>query len=293
MKKLLTLILLLGACFTSRAQNDESRLFAYPAIPDSITVIQARYDYFVSHFWDRANPKGIFSSKPRMAVAFADYISPLRFATADTVRASISRFMKSIEKQPADVLYVAELAERNLYSDSAQVWSDELLLEFLRPVLTNKRVPKASKERLALLSKQLENTLTGKQLAPLDYIAIDGSKKQWKPRPGVAAFIFFNDPECSDCNLARIRLKADVRATELVSSGQLDIVALSPAEADDAWKAQASAFPSEWTVGANPDLDLNVDLRNGTPDFYVVDEKGNLLLKHASIEQILEILRKI
>lgn len=275
------------------AQETVTPLFAYPAIPDSISSIQARYDYYVSHFWDRANPKGIFSSKPRIAAAFADYLSPLRFASVDTVRNSVARFMKSIEKQPSDVLFVAELAERNLYGDSAEIWSDELMLEFLRPVLANKRVPKASKERLALIARQLENTLAGKPFKTVEYTAPDGAGMKWQPRPGVAAFIFFNDPECSDCNLARIRLKADVRANELVGANLLDIVALSPVEPDDAWKAQAVSYPKEWIVGANPDFDLEFDLRAGTPDFYVVDEQGNLLMKHATIEQILEILRKI
>lgn len=293
MKKIFALIIFLTALCGAQAQTSDNRLFAYPVIPDSITDFQARYDYFVSHFWDRANPKGIFSSKPRLAMSFDDYLSPLRFASADTVRVSIAKFMKSLEKQPNDMVYIAELAENKLYSDSAEIWSDELLLEFLRPVLANKRVSKEHKARYALLATQLSNTLTGKPMIMLNFTKPDGTEGSWAPRPGVAAFIFFNDPDCGDCNLARMRLKGDIRATELVDAGAIDIVAISPIDADENWKNGASSFPEKWIVGANPDLDMQIDLRNGTPDFYIVDENGNLLMKHANIDQILEILRKI
>lgn len=293
MKKILSIIIFLASICCAQAQTPENRLFAYPSIPDSISEIQARYDYFVSHFWDRANPKGIFSSKQRLAESFDDYVSPLRFASADTVHASIAKFMKSIEKQPNDMLYIADLAESKLYSDSAEIWSDELLLEFFNPVLKNKRISKDRKERIALISRQLENSMVGKPIKSIDFTASDGSKASWTARSGVPAFIFFYDPECGDCSLARMRLKGDIRATELVDAGQIDIVAITPAEPDENWKSYVKDFPEKWIVGANPDIDMELDLRNGTPDFYIVDEKGNLLLKHANIDQILEILRRI
>lgn len=268
-------------------------LFPYPAIPDSITDIQSRWNYYTTHFWDRAPIKSIFSSKARLSSAFKDYISPLRFSSIDTVKASIGKLMKSVEKKPENQLFLAQLAEDYLYGDSAEIWSDELYLEFIRPVIANKRVSRVNKERLILHEKQLSNTTPGKPLPQLHYTSVTGEQLSFVPKKDVTTIIFFNDPECSDCNLARVRLQANARATELQKSGKLDIVALSLCEPDNFWRERIKSYPQEWIIGANPDLDLDLDLRNGTPTFYIIDKRGYLAIKNIDIEDLLNIFNSI
>ena len=47
-------------------------LFPYPTVPDSRTTLTERADYFVTHFWDRANIKQSFSTLARLNTAFGD-----------------------------------------------------------------------------------------------------------------------------------------------------------------------------------------------------------------------------
>ena len=228
-----------------------------------------------------------------MAQEFNVYISILRNATPDSAIASVNRFTKKLEKQPADQLFMAECAENLLYGDTAEMWIDELYLPFAEAVASNKRIDKASKARFAHQAKILKNSMTGKRFASLPYTTREGQSRNLDSDSAQVLVVFFNDPDCDDCNMARIRLDADISMTELISEGKAKIVAMSLTEPSDEWKQSVGSYPSAWSVGANPDADLTVDLRNGTPDFYIIDKNHNVRFKHLTIDQVLDVARQL
>lgn len=292
-EKILVAVVALMMALGASAQDAVSTPFAYPSVPDSITDFNARADYFVSHFWDRVDLKRAFSSKEKIAQAFHDYVAPMGIASADTVYASVDRFIHRLDKQPKDQLYVAELAECNLYADSAFFPSDDLYVRFLAPVVANRKVDKAYKARYDAQLAQLRNSLVGQSMGELRFTDRNGRQMKFYPRQGQAVIIYFNDPDCSDCNMAKVRLMANARANELVESGELAIVALTPGDPDEQWLAHAAALPERWLAGADPDLDMQIDLRAGVPSFYLIDEQGILRAKALTINAILEILSRI
>ena len=70
-------------------------------------------------------------------------------------------------------------------------------------------------------------------------------------------------------------------------------MSISLIEPDEAWKQAVSGYPSNWTIGANPDADLTYDLRSGTPNFYIIDRRHNVRFKHLTIDQVLDVMRQI
>lgn len=289
--KQLIFCLLLFIGVSSGAKADT--YFQYPIVPDSIKHFQRRCDYMARHFWDFCELKKAFSAKQKMANEFKVYISILRNATPDSAIASVNRFNKKLEKQAADQLFMAECAENLLYGDTAEVWIDELYLPFAEAVAANKRIDKASKARFAHQANILRNSLTGKRIGSLPYTTREGEKRNLDNDSAQVLVVFFNDPDCDDCNLARIRLDADISMTELINEGKAKIIAISLTEPSEEWKQAVSSYPSTWTVGANPDADLNIDLRNGTPDFYIVDKNHNVRFKHLNIDQVLDVARQL
>ncbi|MCF0218754.1 MAG: DUF5106 domain-containing protein [Muribaculaceae bacterium] len=292
------LFLLALACCSNLAfgqtENVPQQLFPYPTIPDSISDINKRYDYFVAHFWDRADMKRIFSSKKRFADAFEDYLTPLRYATADTVFSSVKRFMTSLEKQPKDQYYIGEIAEELLYGDSALYVSDELYVAFLKPILRNKRIDRNLKARFESQFIRLNNTLVNHPIVGIPYVTAEGENQMLEPRPGVPVIIFLSDPDCMDCRMAGTRLKADGRTTELIDEGAIDVVVLSAVEGDDAqWLEYAKSFPEKWKVGTNPQLDTIIDMRAGTPAFYLLDENGRIALKNTNIDVVISVMNRL
>ncbi len=291
MKRFL-LILSLIVSLKASAQ-DKDLFFQLPIIPDTLTTLQDRCDYMVTHYWDFCDTKKAFSSRDKMAQAFNVYLSFMPYASAQTVTESVGKFMKRIEKQPADVLFIGELAEGNLYSDTAEFQSDALYLQFAEAVVRNKKVNKDSKLRFQHQINILGKSQIGMIAPAFEYIDRQGDTHAFEPDTAcMANILFFNDPDCSDCNMARLRLDADIKTNRLIEEGVVKIFGITPGEPSPEWTEYAARYPQTWTVGVSPQVDETYDLRT-SPAFYVLDSKGKIILKHSDINVILNIMSQL
>lgn len=289
------LLLTMSVCTGAKAQSAIANepYFPYPLVPDSIQAFQSRCDYLARHFWDFCELSKAFSARQKMANEFSVYLSILKNASADSALASVERLAKKLEKQPNDLLFLARQAEAKLYSDTAEAWVDGLYLPFAEAVVKHKKIDKASKSRFAHQATILKNTMMGGPAGPLPYTTREGATRNLSTDSAEVLVVFFNDPDCSDCDMARIRLDADISTTELINEGKVKIVAISLTEPNEEWKKSVANYPASWTVGANPDADLIYDLRSGTPNFYIIDRKHNVRFKHLQIDQMLDVMRQL
>jgi len=247
----------------------------------------------VNHYWDFCDTKKAFSSRDKMAQAFDTYLSFMPYASHDTIIDSVDKFMKRIEKQPRDVLFIGELAEAKLYSDTSELQSDELYLRFAEAIINNKKVDKTAKLRYQHQAKILKNSQIGMIAPNFDYTDRTGNTTTFSADTSrMATIIFFNDPDCSECSLARIRLDANIHTNQLIESGVVDIYSITPTEASAEWVDSVSRFPESWHVGACELIDEIYDLRT-SPSFYVLDSEGKILLKNADTDLILNILSQL
>ena len=283
------LLLLLGISSGAKADT----YFPYPLIPDSIGIFQKRCDYLARHFWDFCDLKKAFSSRQKMAQEFSVYLSILQNASTDSAFASVERLTKKLEKRPSDLLFLTERAEAQLYSDTAEVWIDELYLPFIRAAIANKKIDKATKARFVHQETILSNSLPGNTAPSLPYTDRNGLPGNLDNDSAQVVVVFFNDPDCSDCNLARIRLHADISASELIDAGTVRVVSIALTDPDESWRLAVADYPETWVVAANPDADLTFDLRSGTPEFYVLDKNHKIRFKHLGIDQLLDIFRQL
>lgn len=289
------LLLTMSVCTGAKAQSAIANepYFPYPLVPDSIQAFQSRCDYLARHFWDFCELSKAFSARQKMANEFSVYLSILKNASIDSALASVERLAKKLEKQPNDLLFLARQAEAKLYSDTAEAWVDGLYLPFAEAVVKHKKIDKASKSRFAHQATILKNTMMGGPAGPLPYTTREGATRNLSTDSAEVLVVFFNDPDCSDCDMARIRLDADISTTELINEGKVKIVAISLTEPNEEWKKSVANYPASWTVGANPDADLIYDLRSGTPNFYIIDRKHNVRFKHLQIDQMLDVMRQL
>lgn len=293
---LISVLMLAGIALRGSAQSASDQPttdFPYPIVPDSISTFQARCNYLADHFWDFCEMSKAFSAKQKMAKEMEIYLTLVSNAEPSRAIAGVNALMKKLEKQPKDQVFMASIAEGRLYSDTAEVWIDELYLPFAEAVASNKRVSKAEKARFEQQAEVLRKSLVGKPAPSLPYTRRDGTQGNLMNDSAEVVIVFFNDPDCSDCNMARIRLDADISMTELIAEGKVKVVAISVAEPDEEWRKSAENFPSTWEVGAAPDADLEIDLRSGTPDFYIIDRKHNIRYKHLNIIQVIDVARQL
>lgn len=284
-------ILLLFSLLTANAQT-EQRYFPYPEIPDELTTLQERSDYLLDHFWDKCNLQSAFSNKAEMANAFDQYCTFIPLGSRDKALESIMALLKKLEKQPADLVFIAELAEKNFYSDSTDVVSDEAFLPFAAAVAINKKADKASKLRFARLANILRNNIEGETVSDLPYTTFDGRNSSLAADSAKITLIYFNDPDCDDCRLARTRLDANLTANTLLESGDLKIIAITPDEATPEWLEAAKSYPAKWDVTAMPNAYDLLDIRR-VPSFYILDNKHRIRYKNIGIDHIINLLSRI
>lgn len=281
------------AGLAGQAQTMPNTYIQRPIVPDSVKTFQGRCDYLSNHFWDFCEMTKAFSAKQKMAEEFRTYIGILRYASPDAAINGMADIMKRLEKQPKDQLFMAEVAEGHLYSDTAKVWIDQLYLPVAQAIADNKRISKAEKARFVQQAEVLGRSMDGMQVPSLPYTRLDGSMSNLQADSAEVTVVFFNDPDCDDCGMARLRLDADVSMNELIAEGVVKVVALSLSEPDEDWRKAMESYPKTWTVGAAPDADLTIDLRGGTPSFYVLGRHGKIWRKHLDVNQVIDIARQL
>lgn len=265
-------------------------LFPYPVPPDTLMALQPRCDFLINRFWDRCNFDQAFRNPDKLNIAFRDFVFIMPHASADTVHAAVNRLLEKNIKSPDRILTLATLAENWLYSDTAAVFSEEAYLPFAKAVSENKKISKADKARFQNQVSVIESSAMGATVPALTFIRPDGTKGSLADVTEGSVLLFINDPDCDDCNLARVRLSADYNTNQLIEKGQLKVVSIYPNEPDAEWIAAASSYPSTWVVGAMPDADKYFDFRT-TPVLLFLNSAHKVLLKNAPIDHYLNAFR--
>ena len=290
MKKIIITLLLISTL--SSVLFADEKFFQYPQAPESLTTLSQRANFVVEHFWDRCNLKSAFSSRDKMASAFRDYVTYMQFASKDTTITSINKLIKEVQKKPQNMLTLAQIAEETLYGDSALFWSDELYLQFTNAVIKTKKISKADKARYVHHTKILTNSLTNTKLANFEYESLSGEKFQFDSINAPAIILFFNDIDCTDCQLAKVRLATDLNLNKLIDRGVIKIVSIYPGEASEEWKMEASNYPQNWIIGACDDIHDMFDLRV-IPTIYQLDDSHKIIAKNLNVDGILSVISTI
>ncbi len=273
--------------------DKDGHYFPYPVPPESMATLTERTNFLIEHFWERCNLKSAFSAKQRMREAFNDYVTFMPYADAAVVHASIDNLIKQVQKNPRNLLTLAEMAEGALYSDTASVVCDECYLPFAKAVADNKKIPAADKARFIYQAGSLQGSQVGMEAPDFTFTTPDGEQKTLSEvSKGAYVVLFFNDPECGDCELARVRLAADMNLNDLIEAGQIRVVSILPSEPSDEWREKAASFNKNWIVGAAPTVDEIYDMRV-SPVIYYLDGKRQILSKSLDTDGLKEGFRVV
>ncbi|MCM1292149.1 MAG: DUF5106 domain-containing protein [Bacteroides sp.] len=288
---LLSLTLLFAGTLPLAAQSDnQQQFFQMPVIPADLVNVQDRSDYLVEHFWDFCDLNKAFSSREKMADAFDTYLEIITIASRQSVYKAVPEFMKKISKKPENVMFIADLAENRLYGDSAVYPSDELFTLFLNGVLDCKKIDKTSKLRYEHLRNVLTGSAVGAIAPKIEIVDPFGQKSTLEVDTAkVGTILFFNDPDCDECRMARLRLDTDILTRRMVNDKVMDIVCIYPSDPDVQWTEAVLDYPAEWKTVAAPDAYDYYDLRH-TPMFYVLNPNGAILVKTPNVDSIIALM---
>ncbi|MBD5213753.1 MAG: DUF5106 domain-containing protein [Bacteroidales bacterium] len=292
MKKITLFTILFLMLFRISVKADDS-LFPYPVAPDDLSSTQDRCSYVVERFWDRCNFKQAMSSKAKLNQAFNDFISLSVLADGSVAHKATEALLEKVKNNPDQLLTFAQMAEGIMYSDTAKVFCEEIYAHYANAVANSKKIKSADKARFATQARILNASQVGMTAPNLEITRTDGTKSHLKDISGAHIILFFNNPDCTDCMLARVRLSADYNINQFIKSGQLQVVSVYPGPADDKeWQSQISMMPDNWIVGSSEDADLVYDMRH-TPSIYYLNRDHVIMSKSMTADQLINAFRVI
>ena len=291
MKKTILAFLTLVISISVSAQVNgavSQQFFQLPIIPDSIVSFQNRCDFMVTHYWDFCDLKKAFSSRDKMADAFKMYISFMPYASADVVFKSVDKFLGGISKKPDDMLFIARLAENNIYADTAEFQSEQLYTHFIDGILKSKKLDKNSREYYEKQASVLHNSQEGMMAPSFDITDSQGAKTKFVTDTAqFATLLMFMLPGDSDAELAKTRLNANIKTSQLIKSGMLKIYCIATKN-----NGERFTSPEGWTSGFAPGIEEIYDVRK-SPMFYIINSEGKILKKGNELEPVLNVMQLI
>jgi len=281
-------------CQSVSAQNTaEGQYFPYPTVPDNLVSLTDRSNFFIENFWNHCNFKSAFSSKQKMGQAFNDFATFMPYADAEIVHKAINKLIKDVSKNPKNLLTLGEMAEGTFYSDTASIVCDECYLPFAQAVANNRKISKADKARFEYQAKALGGSQVGMTAPDFTFTTPTGETGRLSDMPtGAYVLLFFNDPDCDECELARVRLAADFNLNDLIDNNLIKVVSIYPGEKTDEWVSKTDTYNKKWIVGAAPEIDEIYDMRN-PPVIYYLNGDHVILSKTFAIDNLLEAFRVV
>ena len=289
MKRIISII---SAVWTASAllcavAQERQTYFPYPEIIDQNATLTERCNHLVYNFWDRCNIKESFSSLERLEGAFADWISFMPYAAIDTVNMSINNYLQAVAKSGRDnLLTIGDLAERWVYSDTAQYQSEQLYLPFCKFIAENKKVGKKEKAHYAEQAKIIESSGLGMNIPSFEIKHPDGTVSRFADALASRIILILIKPDDFESTLARTRLAADYNVGSLVQQGVLKVVALVPGEPSQEGNDMLNACPETWITGFLPAAGEYFE-PTPIPAIFYLDARHKVLGKHLSTDQVL------
>lgn len=263
--------------------------FPYPMAPDSLGSLNEKTTYVMTHFWDQADLKKVMADTAALHTAMHDYLSFIPYANPDSIKKSISRLTSAVAQRPADLLKLAHAAQREIFDADADFWANDQYLQFVRPVLSNKKIKQRDKDPFLQQIQMLNSSQMGSTIAPFTYTTRHDATHSIFDDAAQYKIVLFIPGECdADCRMLLLRLDTDIATTNLVKNNRLKIYVINPGNVSKEWKADMERYPYSWEIGYNPEVGDKIDVRRGACN-YLLDADHRIVGIDLSLEQMLAI----
>ncbi len=290
-KSFLCLILI---CFAAALKGETvTSPFEYPTAPDSLTSLPSRAGYVIQHFWEKADMKKLMNDTTKFHKAFADYVGLLPYAHPDSSKLSVQSFMAPVKTDPKMALIVADLAEKEMFGPDRSITNaDEVYMQFIKGVLSNKKINPKSKTRYLEQIKMLNSSQVDATAPQFSYTTRHGATHTFYEQPGEYSLLYFHGPDTDSYGMTRLRMETDVAINNLSKSGRLKIFDIYVGAPDAGWKESVESLPYEWEVGYSPSVGDNIDVRE-LPEMYLIDKDRKIMVRGLTVEHLLNIAQAL
>ena len=276
--------------FTVKAQETIviEPLFDYPVAPEELVSLEEKCNFIVKNFWNDFNFKTKASvDQNALNDAFMVYTSALTYASDKEITQSVNKLLEKLSGNPVLLLQFCKAAEENLYGPRAEIWSDKLFLRFLEAVIKNKKIPDSRKVKYTSIYQALTESQVGNQAPSFSFIDKNNEKKKYFPM-STPTMLIFGNPDETDWRLVRIKMDLDVKLSEALEKGKINIIYIIPYKLDN-WQDIVSNYNTRWAVGQSDEASQHYDIRF-LPSLYLISSDGKIDQKNIPLQDAIQIL---
>ncbi|MEI7829979.1 MAG: DUF5106 domain-containing protein [Prolixibacteraceae bacterium] len=269
----------------------QTKAYQPPVIPLMLTTPEQKTVFLVEHFWNNFNFRDtsqLAASKPPEQ-AFANFITYAGQVSPEQAAGGIRKLLAQAEMNRKNTLLFLGLAEKYLYHPNSPMRNDQLYEIFLELACASKVLDDTYKYRF---KKQYELALKnkpGNKASDFIFTLKNGSSSSLLRTKSKLLILYFFNPECNECKVARGKMIQSAVIGQLEKKGALQILSVYPDLELSAWTRNYAELPASWINGYDKGSVVQkkaiYDLK-AIPTLYLLDENKTVLLRDATVENI-------
>ena len=302
-------LILLVACVQIRKSNDMAgkdkatkdtmhiARYIRPEIPQMMTDPQQRAFYYVNHYWDGYSlADTAFIRSDDTEQLFSDFIGALQYVDPEESSTALKRMMSRMEEDSTAYSRFCTLSEKYLYDANSPMRNEDYFIPVLEQMIGSKRLTEYDKIRPIAQLEQAHKNRPGRTATDFTYVTPKGKSERMSAIKADYTMLFFYDPDCTSCQEFE-RVFSEMPAfLDMQEKGILRVLAVYPDDNEEEWLLKSSQMPHGWIVGWNKQGDIRsktlYEIR-ATPTLFLLDKQKKVILKDATLEQIIRHLSAV
>lgn len=288
---LLAVLVCLSSCGRTDLQKNKKIEFQLPEIPVSMTDVDQRTVYLVSHYWDRFDFKDTLyiGNAEVTEQAFVNYLDLLNRVDASIADSSLRDLLDRAAVDTAMYSYLTKLSDRYLYDPNSPMRNEERYIPVLENRIASDCLTEVQKVRLRYRLALAKKNRPGMVATDFIYTLASGKTGRLHEIETPYTILYVNNPGCKACSEITDQIGSSTMIDQLLQNKQLAILALYPDEELEEWRKHAADIPKTWINaydrGGVISRENLYDLK-AIPTLYLLDREKRVLLKDATFNEI-------
>ena len=279
--------LLVVFAFSAVVNSLGSEVFPLPSVPDSLVTTESRANYLALHYWDNIdfNDSTIIGNIDISEQGFSNFISIMPYVTQKEI--AFSEFVSKISLKPDVQDYFMAVAKKYLAESQSPVFNDELYIMMLQSLLSSDMLDSARRAKYSMILDTEMKNRVGEVATDFEFMLRDGGRGRLSEINAKYILVFFSDPDCDRCNLAKAQIDASAVVRIKLLLGDLALLSVCVEGDTDAWKRIKT--PDEWIDACDEKCAIyDQELYDipGLPSFYLLDSSHRVILRDVHFQLV-------
>ncbi|MBR5101339.1 MAG: DUF5106 domain-containing protein [Bacteroidales bacterium] len=233
-------------------------------------------------------------SQATLRAQFEQYVRELLAAPAERALQMQDSVLNAAERDSAEWRRVMDLEESFLLDPNSPYRNEELYRPVVDHLLSSPWATEKQQLRAAWIQPLLQLNRPGEPAGDFEFLTPTGRRASLyatiDARKPKRTILFFSNPGCPNCKEITETLSNSPRIQLMLDESDLLVVNIYPDEDVQEWLDYLPNYPKEWICGYDPDHVLKSDTLywlRAIPSLYLLDEQKRVLLKDATVQEVL------